>query len=389
MHWYTLTPLDVLMFRDAKPFTPGERAWASGEIFPPNGHTIAGAIRGYFGQKVELQIRGPFFCYQQTLYFPRPLNFDKTTPLIPLVWDETHPLNGQLLYDGTKPCPLVRPYNKDERRQSEQHSDHSRQKYRQYLPYTVILEYLKSGQIAADAWRLEQEGEDKPWIIETRPHNTLEQGTRQVKEADGYFVENAIRLKSGWSLAIALDQEIQTPITLRLGGEGHRVILDRCDSIENLPIEQSITKQWAAIHNQSEANRKQGGRSLAYLTTPGVFERTQRVNGRDIARCQAWPWEWKLANGNGGWLVSMATGKPIPVSCRIRDRDDSAKSIPAPQVFAAPPGSVYYLNQPPQIRGEHPLFQDDPPPNRTNEPHRVRIWRQLGYSELLWLPYEV
>jgi hypothetical protein len=28
MYWYTLTPLDVILLRDAKPFTPGERAWA-------------------------------------------------------------------------------------------------------------------------------------------------------------------------------------------------------------------------------------------------------------------------------------------------------------------------------------------------------------------------
>lgn len=31
MFWYTLTPLDVLLLRDAKPFTPGERAWAGSQ----------------------------------------------------------------------------------------------------------------------------------------------------------------------------------------------------------------------------------------------------------------------------------------------------------------------------------------------------------------------
>ncbi|MFN5658855.1 MAG: type III-B CRISPR module-associated Cmr3 family protein, partial [Pseudanabaena sp.] len=40
MFWYKLTPLDVLMFRDAKPFSPQERAWA-GSVFPPNNHAIA------------------------------------------------------------------------------------------------------------------------------------------------------------------------------------------------------------------------------------------------------------------------------------------------------------------------------------------------------------
>lgn len=56
MFWYTLTPYDVLLFRDAKPFTPGERAWA-GSVFPPNGHTLAGAIRGLLGKKSHLTAR--------------------------------------------------------------------------------------------------------------------------------------------------------------------------------------------------------------------------------------------------------------------------------------------------------------------------------------------
>uniref|UniRef100_UPI0030846639 type III-B CRISPR module-associated Cmr3 family protein n=1 Tax=Petrachloros mirabilis TaxID=2918835 RepID=UPI0030846639 len=54
-----MTPLDVLMFCDAKPFTPGKRAWA-GSVFPPNDHAIAGAIRGLLEAKVELHAKDPF-----------------------------------------------------------------------------------------------------------------------------------------------------------------------------------------------------------------------------------------------------------------------------------------------------------------------------------------
>jgi len=109
-HWYTLTPLDVLMFRDAKPFTPGERAWA-GSTFPPNGHAIAGAIRGLLSNNATLQIKGPFFCRDyQTLYFARPLGFVKKTPLLPLDWATGHPLQGQLEWDRTQPSPLVKPF---------------------------------------------------------------------------------------------------------------------------------------------------------------------------------------------------------------------------------------------------------------------------------------
>jgi CRISPR-associated protein Cmr3 len=189
-------------------------------------------------------------------------------------------------------------------------------------------------------------------------------------------VENAIRLQPGWSLAIAIDREIDTPTTVRLGGEGHRAILQRCDD---------LGKQWDSLQKESRKNFDNGGRSLAYLVTPGVFERID--DGK--AMCQAWPWEWKLAhtvNGNqkSGHLVSVATDRAVPISCRIRDNDDKSKSIPAPQVFAAPPGSVYYLNQPDFLFAENSNSQS----KHGKALERAKRLRQLGYSELLWISYE-
>jgi CRISPR-associated protein Cmr3 len=252
----------------------------------------------------------------------------------------------------------------------------------------VVEKYLEKGEISHDDWllktgeidlseRIVKPGDDRksqPWTVETRPHNAMTDGTRQVKDADGYFVENAIRLQPGWSLAIGIDQEIDTPTTLRLGGEGHRAILQRC---------QELDKQWQTLQDLSDDNRYKGERSLAYLITPGVFERID--DGK--AMCQAWPWEWKLAhtvNGNQtpGHLVSVATDRAVPISCRIRDKDDDKKSIPAPQVFAAPPGSVYYLNQPEQLFAEN----SDSKPGKALE-RAIRL-HELGYSELLWISYK-
>ncbi|MCL1463261.1 type III-B CRISPR module-associated Cmr3 family protein [Argonema galeatum] len=367
MFWYNIIPLDVLLFRDAKPFTPGERAWA-GSVFPPNGHAIAGALRQLLGDKINFQIRGPFFCYnQQTLYFPRPLGFVGTTPLIPLnlKWNAESPLN-HVLWDEQQPCPLSRPYQKDKDCKNEEDFDQKNSKYRQFLPYNVVKKYLDSGKISLEDWEIEVDGEDQPWAIETRPHNALLEGTRQVKDADGYFVENAIRLKPNWSLAIGADREIDTPTTLRLGGEGHRAILQRCDR---------LGKQWEDLQELSEKNIEKRGKSLAYLITPGVFE---RLHDDNKSICQAWPWEWKLAettNGNQtkGQLVAVATDRAVPISCRLISKENN--SIPAPQVFAAPSGSIYYLEQPQN------LFQD----NKTEKANR---WRQLGYSELLWISYK-
>ncbi len=388
MYWYTFTALDVLLFRDAKPFTPGERAWA-GSVFPPNGHTLAGALRGLLGRSDRFQLKGPFFCRSNDtpgtgepnmlLYLPRPLAFVDSKPLIPWEWDKNLAIS-QALWNKHEPCPLSALPPTSAERESEEDASNTEVKYRQYLPYNMVEKYLRSGKISRDDWMMKYEGEDQPWTVETRSHNAIEEGTRQVKNADGYFVENAIRLLPGWSIALAVDaethqaiQKIGSPVTLRLGGEGHRAILQRCEVLD---------KQWQTLEKLSTENFERGlvekTRSLAYLVTPGVFE---RIHDGGKAMCRAWPWEWKLAHTNNinqtsGHLVSLATDRAVPISCRIQCKNNN--SIPAPQVFAAPSGSVYYLNQPQQ------LFQDSEQATK-----KAQRWRELGYSEILWLSYQV
>ena len=380
MYWYKLTPLDILMLRDAKPFSPQERAWA-GSIFPPNGHTIAGAFRGILGEKKDFKIVGPFLCYQNTentLYLPRPLGFVKSVPLVPLTW-ETESYINNALWDKTQPCPLVRPHNKkDDDDDDLVKGNGVETKFRQYLPYCVVKKYLKTGKIDKNDWNIIKDShEDKPWDEETRSHNSIEPGTKQVKDADGYFVEKAIRLHQNWSFAIGINHEITTPATIRLGGEGHRVIVESCPK---------LGEQWQELQNISRDNFQDDTKSIAYLVTPGVFERPHEDKQRGkVNLCRPYPWEWKLKDGN---FVSMSTDKAVPISCRIREKQDNTKSItksiPAPQVFAAPPGSLYYLNKP------QGLFQDNEKvhKNGTNEDNRVNNWRQLGYSEMLWIKYQ-
>lgn len=265
--------------------------------------------------------------------------------------------------DDTKPQPLVKPPESHDNTASL--TANIDQKYRQFLPSEVVQKYLETGDIQPQDWIVKLPHEEQPWTIETRAHNALESGTRQVKSVDGYFVENAIWLHANWSLAIGIDAEIATPATLRLGGEGHRAILQQRNHLD---------KQWQKLQQISQQNFAKKVRSLAYLVTPGVFERKHDYG---YSTCQAWPWEWKLhhtANGNqkSGQLVSVATERSVAISCRMRDTQGDSR--PAPQVFAAPPGSIYYLNQP------QALFQDDP--NK-----KAHLWRKLGYSELFWVPF--
>ncbi|APB32930.1 hypothetical protein GlitD10_0616 [Gloeomargarita lithophora Alchichica-D10] len=363
--WYTLTPLDVLMFRDAKPFTPGERAWANGR-FPPTGHAIAGAILAYLGERVTLRLRGPFLCFDEQLYLPRPLHLYQGEFLRPVNWLSETDSYRHFLWDYSRPIPLISG-------QTDSKAS-SKEKGFAYLPQDEILHLLKGESINLN------HGVKEPWEIEIRPHNTLKEGTRQVKENDGYFVENCVRVQPGWSLAISVEiQDSQTgefhpcnipqSVTLRLGGEGHQVLVTPCAELQT---------QWQRLQEISQSNLQSNQRCLAYLVTPGVFVR--KTNG--ISLCRAWPWEWNLAqpsnkNSRTGALVSVATDKPIPINGRTRAKNNEDLSLPAPQVFAAPPGSVYYLEYPTSLMQDNAKVND-----RDNPVHR---WRQLGYSEMLWL----
>ena len=366
IYWYKIAPVDILLFRDAKPFTPGERAWAA-SVFPPSGHTIAGAIRSIIDRSLDLELIGPFLCYHDTLYFPRPLNFVNGDRLVPLAWHKKHPLSGQIIWDESQPTPLVMPP------QTRTKFTSVALTYRQYLPVDAIESFLKTGDVSQESFNvpsLEAEdlsSEQQPWKTETRSHNSIDNHTRQVKDSGSYFIENAIRLLPNWTIVIGLDIDIPTPAVIRLGGEGHRAILQKC------PV---LNEQWDTISALSAANFKSTKKALAYLITPGIFERKQ--NNRAI--CRSYPWEWKLAHTNNpnqtkGNLVSVATEKAIPISGRIRDGETS---IPAPQMFAAPPGSVYYLNQP------QALFEAV---GETKVTKRIGVLKSLGYSKLLWAKY--
>ena len=368
MYWYKLTPLDVLLFRDAKPFSPGERSWA-GSVFPPPGHAIAGAIRGLLQESVNIKLTGPFLCREETLYFPSPLSYDEGNLLVPLDWDKDHHLHGALESDQGQPKPLVRASWNPKPEPNKQSC--KKVNYREYLSYQVIKKYLEEGKIEKEEFKCSSE-EEKVWKIETRPHNSIQDDSRQVKEESGYFVENAIRLEEGWGLAIGLQEKLNIleSSTLRLGGEGHQALLQRCDA---------LGEQWKKLQAISDENKKSSQRSLAYLVTPGVFERRDKNKNTKMAKCRPCPWEWKLTNHpnptqTNGSLVSFATDRAVPISCRMRGEDNSSRA--APQVFAATPGTVYYLEKP------ETLFQE-----QTNTHQRIQRWRHLGYSELLWIKF--
>lgn len=85
LNWYTLDPIDLLLMREAKPFSPGDGSWAKGQ-FPPLPITVFQAMRSatqWIGdesdraQKRDLEFKGPFLLHsppgeKATLWLPTP-----------------------------------------------------------------------------------------------------------------------------------------------------------------------------------------------------------------------------------------------------------------------------------------------------------------------------
>ncbi len=351
LRWYQIIPNDLLMFRDAKPFSPQERAWAS-STFPPHGYTIAGALKHLFEVKhlnnQEFQLIGPFLSYGEDLFFPKPLHFVSTTRLLPYTW-LSDPVFEGIKFDHNLPLPLV-PEQILDNKGGDDHPS--------YLSSAIIIDFIQ-GKLTSVSDIKKQYGSKSPWRYETRPHNTIEDSTGQVRVTDGYFVENGVRLLPGWSIAIGLisprefHDQLQTTESIRLGGEGHYAIL------QPYPPVSQIWQEIATLSNEVLATSTHQ-KHLAYLATPGIFE-SRRNDRENQAICRAYPWHWHRANN--GVLVSVATEKPIPISGRFHGLHLS------PQVFAAPAGSVYFLEG-------H---------NKTNSVRQYqKKYEKLGFNQFLW-----
>ena len=83
LNWYVLDPIDLLLLRESKPFSPGDGSWAKGQ-FPPMPTTVFQAMRSATewqgnksNRKRDLEFVGPFLLYAppgepESLWMPTP-----------------------------------------------------------------------------------------------------------------------------------------------------------------------------------------------------------------------------------------------------------------------------------------------------------------------------
>lgn len=375
MHWYTITPLDVLMFRDSKPFSPGEGSWAEG-LFPPMPITVFQALRSLLsksdnknnGTQDDLKFLGPFLLdSKHTLWLPTPKDLICLYPkgvdrkVASDGWVEIQRLQPvcyesekwkHLVFDSTAISPLV----------VDKQWGGTISPPKSWIKAKALFDYL-DGKKNNSNWH-KKDFCSKPWDTQVLPHIQMQPDKRQVKDSDGYFTEVAVRMKEGWCFVAGFSEEIPESV-VRLGGEGHRALVS---PLQNTSLEAQLNSLSTGDFCRPSSTSK-----YAYLLTPGLAPVEE-------SRYSSYPKDWKDK------LKGCATDKALlwgGVSTLRKDvKDEVGKIIKTREEFAllpqrafVPPGTVY-------------LFKNEVETNQHILPNKGGKWldtfEKLSYGKLLW-----
>jgi CRISPR-associated protein Cmr3 len=375
MKWYAIAPLDVLLFREAKPFSPGEGAWAKG-IFPPLPTVVFQALRSalpaYSQKNRDLEFMGPFLLDdQQTLWLPTPKDLLCVQTCSQSEEDEYEEIvtDWDIL---TRLEPLT------ETNEAWQHLDNSQQlplmvapdldpqqricgRPQPWIKAEALAKYLKgNNQLYSSDFH------ENPWDIQILPHTHIEPGTRQVKSEGGYFTEVAVRMHSGWQFAAQLSQDLE-PTVVRLGGEGHRALIT--------PIAEPTG--WSDLQQTQQPT---DSHSYAYLLTPGLAEMEP---GEPVYGVYPGAWQEQLAGcvsdrallWGGVSSIQRLSPSEGDQNRSNGERSNSRKEFALlPQRAFVPPGTIYQFKTVPDETHLLP----------SGESNWLKTFKSLNYGKLLW-----
>ena len=374
MNWYTIEPLDVLLFRESKPFSPGDGSWAKG-LFPPMPITVFQALRSLLDptdpkkedKKRDRQFIGPFFLDEyDRLWLPTPKDLvcirtkkseDETTQYSSKEasdnWDIIRrlvPVNlneeawQHLCFDEKNLPPMVSPYLDS--------NQYICGKPKPLIKAEALLQYLDGND---EHWQKDDFYEN-PWKPQVLPHIHIESGTRQVKDSEGYFTEVAMRLKPGWKFVAAMSEKLVDISVVRLGGEGPRAIVSL---LSKFPHREKL-----------EDSKQPEDSNFAYLLTPGLAEVEPALYG-------AYPTNWK------DLLRGCVSDRPVywgGISTIKRTHQgktsENMEFALLPQRAFVPPGTVYLFK-----KDKLPLDRLLLP---NSHPKSHETFAQLNYGKLLW-----
>ncbi|MDJ1168748.1 type III-B CRISPR module-associated Cmr3 family protein [Roseofilum sp. BLCC_M154] len=371
IQWYSITPLDVLLFRESKPFSPGDGSWAKGQ-FPPLPSTLFQALRslndhygsGQKNKRRDLKFIGPFLMDDKDCLWvatPRDLigvktanqgdnNTNEDPEDIEGNWERLErlqPHNPQenwthLKYQSQSLPPLVPPELGDQ--------EFITGLGKPWMKASKLPAYLEGELMSGDRFTQNDFCND-PWDTQVLPHTAMESGQRQVKDSQGYFTEVATRLHPGWKLVagfIGRKLSCTEPEAIRLGGEAHRALVTPLD---NLP-------EWKAL---APYRTWEEGKHLAYLLTPGLARYPDDADNEPIYAAYPRHWQEHLAGCATGkallWggvsHIHRILHRPSPEEQnknRTDEEEQSKEFALLPQRAFVPPGTVYRFKSLPESK---------------------------------------
>lgn len=406
--WYMIAPLDILLFRESKPFAPGEGAWAKG-IFPPMPITVFQALRSALPEQVgekredktEYNFFGPFLLDRDnTLWLPTPKDLicvgtksaqgedtetqedefedkaDKWTRLERLI-----PQSGEPWQFITHSQSFSSEDAKDTKTDSQKLSmmvppqlelnEYICGRPKPWIKASTLKQYL-DGQSLTEP----NDFHDDPWSVQVLPHNQLQEGTKQVKDEDGFFTEVATRLHSGWQLVAAFTAKLETTV-VRLGGEGHRVLVS---PLEKMPL------AWQELQPYEKPSSE---KTCAYLLTPGLAEwkvKVTKLSGtaeETLRVYGVYPEKWKesLEGCVSDRALMWGGVSNIKRSLKSDNAKTDQEKIKGPVEFSllpqrafVPPGTIYRFKELPSESSLLPATGSD----------WLETFQKLNYGRLLW-----
>lgn len=383
INWYAIEPLDVLLFREAKPFVPGEGSWAKGQ-FPPMPVTVFQALRSLLpltakndeNKQRNMKFIGPFLMDERNqMWLPTPKDLlavkskpenQQETPEDDLDeetdnWDRTlrfQPMTPEAMeklgFDKDKLLPMVTPaLNQNEficRPQT-------------WISAEALSQYLKGETLKPPKDEKQKYFHPDPWSLQIMPHIQMKSGERQVKEEEGYFTEVAVRLHSGWKLVAGMSHKLEKTEVVRLGGEGHRALVSPLPDF----------KQWQPLEGFTEPTEASNteASNFAYLLTPGLAEKETAVYG-------VYPKSWQGLLSGCASDRALLWGGVSSIKRRSLNSSNNGDTEFAllPQRAFVPPGTVYIFNEKLPKKDERLL--------PSGGGSWLKTFEQLNYGKLLW-----
>lgn len=369
--WIKIEPLDVLLFRESKPFSAGENFRAAGR-FPPSPLPLVGALRSRALAHKDVDVQAYARCAREGSSFDAFSRVGTPNSLAPL-----EAMGPFLMYNDQDVCF---PWPKDILRESEDGETRS----------SNVVFLKPKPKPTRNLWPVESFGEDTP--LQNLTASTVTTGMvvpaggfmkgkhlttyltegvgdasppiEHVRQSDIAISEARLgitlsasrtaeegriysavftRMKEKWAFYIQLrdTQEdgrekdlLPESGFLSLGGEARAARFTRLNDDD----EESLSEFWRQVAMdalQDELIDKLAGRRRfkLYLLTPAIFGQGWLPDDID-----GYSFTWQAAPGVTANLVAAAVGKPDDVGGW-----DLVQNAPRPLFRAAPAGSVYFF----------------------------------------------